>query len=81
MTTPFRVANDWQQFEEHILQEAGPVQRREMRRAFYAGAHALLCTVQALGSDAFCEAEGVSILSRLRTEIDTFYSDLVAGKV
>jgi hypothetical protein len=35
------IAEQWAFFEEHVLRAAGPVQRQEMRRAFYGGARAM----------------------------------------
>jgi hypothetical protein len=74
----------WDDYDRTILPpEAGAVQRRETRRAFYAGAihmfHTLVTNVSATGDDE-PTAEDLAMMDRLKAEIDRYAADLGRGR-
>lgn len=54
---------------------------KECRRAFYAGAHHLLCIVTAIGDDSVPEDAGVDVLAALHEESEKFKKDVVEGRL
>lgn len=73
--------HQWRSFQDEVIPLAAPeVQREEMRRAFYAGAQAVLNTV----NDAFAEglpAEEVGkVLPAIGVEVDRFVQRVAALK-
>jgi hypothetical protein len=70
------VLEEWQSFRSAIIPSgASAVQVEEMRRAFYAGARAMLTlTLEAVGPDD--EAECEANLQTLDNELRAFPSDL-----
>lgn len=74
------IAQQWTDFERAILINAGPVQRSEMRRAFYAGAQAVLfVSIQIADADASDEA-GAAMLQGLHDECRRFGAEIAAGR-
>lgn len=81
-----KVADLWQSYAARVLPpDAPPVQRQETRRAFYAGAGAvlsgvLLGLVESPGpAEADTEADTQAI-NELLEELDAFARDVAAGK-
>lgn len=76
------MAEQWSEFETKILpKNCGPVQRREMRRAFYAGAHAILFRViELLAPETEPTAEDLQIMTDLNAELKEYAEDLKAGR-
>ena len=75
------IAAHWKSFEAGVVPaDACDVQRQETRRAFYAGAHAMLCTVQSLGADTVSEDAGVAILEGLVAESGLFAAEVAQGR-
>lgn len=71
----------WANFEAHVMPtDAGEVQRIEMRRAFYGGAHTVLERLLEIGCDDVTEDDGVEQLEAMRNEIDVFFVKLGTGK-
>ncbi len=73
--------HQWRSFQDEVIPLAAPeLQREEMRRAFYAGAQAVLHTV----NDAFAEglpAEEVGkVLPAIGVEIDRFAAVVAARR-
>jgi hypothetical protein len=63
----------WESFERDVVPaDAGFTQRREMKRSFYAGAHAMLHMVVHVGDDDVTEDNGVEVIKRLMNESDAF---------
>ena len=60
---------------------APPVQRREMRRAFYAGVYSLLLLCRdVLGSPLVSEAEGERALESQLAECEAFQREMLEGR-
>ena len=77
--TPMRIAEHWSEYARQVLPEtAGMTQRVETRRAFYAGARALLKTLEEVSG--LSEEQGVEILEQLEGECDDFLEDLKQGR-
>lgn len=76
------VAELWQSYVDDVLpKNAGAVQRRETRRAFYAGAGAILgAVVSGLSEDPEPTNEDVRALDTLHEELHAFARDVAAGK-
>jgi len=71
----------WASFEKDILPaNAPPVQRQEMRRAFYAGSFGVLTAMlHVVGSNEVGMEEGVLILDRLYNECKAFAARVGEG--
>lgn len=78
----FTLAAAWTGFEQTVFSpEIGPVQRREMRRAFYCGAQELFATILRMlepGEDA-TEAD-LTKMDDLNNELERFAEDLKEGR-
>jgi len=63
----------WSTFEAMVVpKKASPVQRQEMRRAFYAGAEAMMRIQWAIGDENISEDAGVQILEGCYDEVRRF---------
>lgn len=79
---PKTIAEAWQIYDTRVLPDvAGEVQRKETRRAFYAGAMVLLDIMMAGVSDdpEFTEADQ-ALGDRIQAELAQFSDDLQTGK-
>lgn len=77
------IANDWEIFERMLLADAGPVQRRDMRRAFYAGASALFNAIlEGLDPDPGHEPTHADLhrMDSISAELDEWWRELAAGR-
>lgn len=75
------IATEWASFEGKVIPwDAGSTQRQEMRRAFYAGAQAMLGIVHEIGSDDVSEDAGIAVLKGLADEGELFVQDVLAGR-
>ncbi|WP_088893147.1 hypothetical protein [Leptolyngbya ohadii] len=74
MAKEFTIRQKWQQFERSVMPiDASPIQKQEMRRAFYAGAFALLDIVAQIGSDeSISEEAGALLLDKIEAELKAF---------
>jgi hypothetical protein len=76
------IAAGWTLFEQNVFSpEIGPVQRREMRRAFYCGAQELFSTIMAMldpGEEA-TDAD-LSRMTDLNDELERFVEDMKEGR-
>jgi hypothetical protein len=71
----------WRLFSAAAFQPGTPaIQRREMRRAFFAGASVMLETFRRIGEPGFEEEAGVKRLHALADELDRFAQDLKHGR-
>ena len=67
------VQEQWQIFEALVVpKNAPPVQRQEMRRAFYAGAEAMMRIQWNIGDSSVSEDAGIQILEGCRDELKRF---------
>jgi hypothetical protein len=64
-------AQQWHQFDKVIHPDASPFQRREMQKAFYAGAYALFSLMYEIDDD-LSDAEGAARLDVWADEIEEF---------
>lgn len=80
--TPITLLHDlWRSFENEVIPlAASDVQRQEMKRAFYAGAQAVLFNIE----DAFAEGlppeEAGKVLPAIGVEIQRFVDKVAATK-
>jgi hypothetical protein len=75
------IAAAWASFEQAVLTDAPPIQRRQMRRAFYAGARELLNTILAMLDPGLNETEAdLSRMDALNDELERFAVDLAEGR-
>lgn len=75
------VQEEWASFALAVIPaDAPPVQRQEMRRAFYAGCWSMLQLVKLIGTDAVSEDEGVATLEQMEAEITEFYRKVKGGR-
>jgi hypothetical protein len=78
----YTLAAGWTSFEQNVFSPGiGPVQRREMRRAFYSGAAELFSTIMAMlepGEDA-TDAD-LTRMNDLHDELERFKEDLQGGR-
>lgn len=78
------IKEQWESFEAALLQEAGDVQRQEMRRAFYAGAQCFLAIMTSTLSetedpDEITEGD-MALLDNLSNELEQFGKDVEEGR-
>ncbi|MEP0872457.1 hypothetical protein NDA01_21815 [Trichocoleus desertorum AS-A10] len=67
------VQSQWQSYERSIMpKDAPPIQRKEMRRAFYAGAFVMLNLAKEVGD--MSEEAGVEALEAYERECKEFLS-------
>jgi hypothetical protein len=76
------VAEMWASFAKATMPElASNVQRREMRRAFYAGAYGMLMGAAfGPGEEDVSEEEGVAMFEAWRKELEAFQRDVLEGR-
>ncbi len=75
------VKEAWESFEAAVIPEDAPaVQRSEMRRAFYAGAWAMLMGCSSIGETSVTEEEGVAMLESWKKECERFYLMMNMGR-
>jgi hypothetical protein len=73
---------EWDKFAHHVLPPAcGPIQRTEMRRAFYAGAEAILFRViQGFAPEEDPTEADLMMMDNLNQELIQFAEDVKAGR-
>lgn len=77
-----RIADLWELFDKKVLPpHVHPVQRQEMRRAFYAGAFSVMEIILAIGKTSPTDQEGADALHALMTECVAFIEQLRKGEV
>ena len=74
------IADMWATYQGAVLpDDAPPIQVQETRRAFYAGAHILLCDLPGMTEDV-SEDAGVARLEALHRECQAFFVLVAAGR-
>jgi len=75
------IDEEWQGFSGMIFAKMkpppGPVQVEECKKAFFAGAWAMLNAVRLIGEPEISEAEGMKYLDDRQREGKEFYRDLI----
>jgi hypothetical protein len=75
------ILEQWESFSAMALPlDAPPIQRQEMRRAFYAGAEAMARIQFSVGDRAMSEDAGVQVLEGCHDELRGFARRVVEGK-
>ena len=76
------VAEEWEFYASEVLSpQASPIQRVETRRAFYAGAQAVLCKIIGrLSPSAEATADDLEMMQNLFDELQEFMVSVVQGK-
>lgn len=76
------MAEQWDQFARAVLpRDASITQKREMRRAFYAGGQAIIFKiVTALAPDAEPTEDDLKLMDDLHQELNAFAADVKAGR-
>lgn len=73
MSNQKRIESEWNKFEKAVMpRNASAIQRKEMRRAFYAGVWAMFQVAKELGNDDISEDAGVMTLEAIETECQEF---------
>lgn len=79
MNTTIAVA--WEGFAQAVLPDDVPeIQRKEMRRAFYAGAWAMWLLAANIGSAAISEDAGIQMFEDWNQELQRFQTDVKEGR-
>ena len=75
------IEEEWQGFSGMIFAKMkpppGPVQIEETKRAFFAGAWAILTAMKAVGEPDVSESDGINYLDDLQHEGERFYQELM----
>lgn len=76
------MAEQWDQFARGVLSPNAPaIQKQEMRRAFYAGAQAILFRViEAFAPDSEPTAEDLQVMEDLHQELQDFGKAVKEGR-
>ena len=82
MTRYHTVRDEWNDYCAKVLSPtAPPIQVRECRRAFYAGAEMLMCQIlNALDPSPNAMQSDVDYISLLHSELQKFADDVKAGR-
>lgn len=80
--TRLRVLEQWQAFSSLVLEEVGPDQKREMRRAFYAGCEAFYRVVMTAtdASTPECTDGDLTVMEDIHNELAAFAHDVKEGR-
>lgn len=73
------IEQEWKGFSAMVFAklDPSPVQVEEMKRAFFAGAFAMLCAVKRIGEPDITEDAGIEYLDARQQEAAAFYRDLI----
>ncbi len=76
------IQSEWADYNEQVMPDNAPeIQRTEMKKAFYAGAHSVMCVLRALGeSEISDEAAGIAF-SELNEECVDFLKEVLAKEL
>lgn len=76
------VQQEWESFAKAIFrgQEISEIQFTETKKAFFAGATAMLSMVQSVGDDGVTDEDGVAYLDALHDEILAFMQNFVDAR-
>jgi len=74
------IQEQWSTFEKLVIPKIAPaIQRQEMRRAFYAGAEAMMRIQWNIGDKSISVDAGVAILEGCREEMKIFSKQVENG--
>jgi hypothetical protein len=74
------IAAEWREYNTTVLpSDAGAVQRRETRRAFYAGAHCMLTLIARITEATPDENTGGMMIEALNQELQRFNRAVLEG--
>lgn len=75
------VAEQWKSFRDEVMPpNVSRIQQQEMRRAFYAGAQALLTLMVVNVTDEMSDEEGGEYTNSLSEELMAFAKDVKEGR-
>lgn len=76
------IESQWKSFSAKVLggQLISKTQYNEMRRAFYAGASAVLAINWEIGDDSVTEEEGMQWIGNMTQEVTEFCEGVKSGK-
>lgn len=75
------IETGWKDLEKKVLPECiGQIQRKETRRAFYAGAAFVVSLLKQIGKDLTEGDTGIHALNLLHYELESFKKDLKEGR-
>jgi len=76
------VQQEWESFSKEVFRgmDVSKTQSDEMRKAFFAGATAMLAMVQETGEPEISEDEGVARLDALQDEVVAFMRSIVDAR-
>jgi hypothetical protein len=74
------IQSEWEEFRDATLRHMGPVQRMEVRRAFYAGAFAVLCMMYNLPEDEPNQDVAADKFNDWMRECQRFAKDVREGR-
>jgi len=75
------IQEQWDVFSLMVVPKgASTVQKQEMRRAFYAGAEAMMRIQFTVGDNNMSETAGVQVLEGCRDELNRFAQQVAQGK-
>ena len=70
----------WESFSKDVIPEDAPeVQRKEMKRSFYAGCYTVLQITYGIGDEAVSEEAGIQMLETLHQESRIFLDRIGRG--
>lgn len=73
-TNKKRIESEWNNFSNAVMPTDAPaIQRKEMRRAFYAGVWAMLSCAKQLANDDISEDAGVMVLEAIEAQAQRIY--------
>jgi len=75
------IAEKWNQYEGLFHEKAGEVQRKETKRAFYAGAMAFMVITMRIGEKEISEEAGCAMMMGLEEELKLFAKQVIKGEV
>ena len=65
--------DQWASYENSVIPKSAPaIQTQECRRAFYAGAQAMMGMVAEVGNSGVSEDAGVALLESFKNELNDF---------
>lgn len=81
MTGRRTIAQEWATFEQAVMPRgAGPIQRQEMRRAFYGGFQAALQAGLEIAEADLSDTAGAAVLQGYHEEVALFVREIQEGR-
>lgn len=73
------ISDEWTDFSEIVFRGMSPcqVQRREMKKAFFAGAFVMMETIKEIGDGHISDQEGIDHLASIEVEILEFMKSMI----